>query len=234
MDRVKPQLVARAILFDIDGTLFDSRDAFYFMIRDIFKETGWPLPNRDDIVRLIGRTNDYIANELIPPEMKDPEYVRRWMSRAEQLWIDQYLPRYVKLYPGAKQALTELRRRGFKLAVVTNGSAKEIPLYLKQGQVDRLVDLVVTADDVPTPKPDPEPIVYACDRLGIEKPDCLYVGDTWMDAESASQAGVRCVLVTWGVGEIKELENYPHAAVVGSFEELLDLVEPRDVSLRES
>ncbi len=234
MNHATSKIPAKAILFDIDGTLFDSKDAFYFMIRDVFEETGWPLPKRDDVVKLIGRTNDYIANELIPPEMKHPEFVKRWMSRVERLWIDQYLPAYVKLYPGARQGLTELRRRGFKLAVVTNGSAKEIPLYLRQGQVDHLIDLVVTADDVPTPKPSPESIVYACGRLGIGKPDCLYVGDTWMDAESASRAGVRCVLTTWGVGEIEELRNYPHVAIVRSFEELLDLVELRDVNTRES
>jgi phosphoglycolate phosphatase len=230
MDCTVSKILAKAILFDVDGTLFDSRDAFYFMIRDVFEGTGWSLPKRDDVVRLVGRTNDYIANELIPREMKRPEFVKRWMSRVERLWIDQYLPTYVKLYPGAKQGLTELRRRGFKLAVVTNGSAKEIPLYLKQGQVDHLIDLVITADDVPTPKPSPEPIVYACDRLGIGKVDCLYVGDTWMDAESASRAGVRCVLTTWGVGDIEELRKYPHVAIVRSFEELLDLVELRDAN----
>ncbi len=228
------KISASALLFDIDGTLFDSVDAFYFMIRDVFQEAKWTLPGRDDIVKLVGRTNDYIANELIPLEKRKPEFVKSWMSRVEKLWMEQYLPKYVKLYPGAREALIELKRRGFKLGVVTNGSSKEIPLYLRGGQVDHLVDLVMTADDVPAPKPSPEPVVYACRRLGMDRLDCLYIGDTWMDAESADRAGVRCVLTTWGVGKMGELDNCPHVAIVRSFDELLSILEFREVGSRET
>jgi len=234
MSRAASKIPASALLFDIDGTLFDSVDAFYFMIRDVFEGAGWTLPTRDEIVKLVGRTNEYIANELVPLEERKPEFVKTWMSRVEKLWMERYLPTYVKLYPGAKQALITLRRRGFKLAVVTNGSSKEIPLYLRRGQVDHLVDLVVTADDVQNPKPSPEPIDCACSHLGMTKSDCLYVGDTWMDAESASRAGVRCVLTTWGVGRIEELRDRPHVAIVESFKELLDILEFRAVGARQS
>jgi len=218
------RLYAKAIMFDIDGTLFDSRDAFYFMIRDVFAQREWALPDRGDVLKLIGRTNDYIADALVPPESKYPDAVREWSTTVEKLWIDEYLPKYVRMYPKALEALTELDRRGFKLAVVTNGSSREIPLYLEQGGVTKLVDLVVTADDVGRPKPDPEILDFARAKLSVEKKDCVYVGDTWMDATAAERAGLRCVLVTWGIDSRADLEAQTHAALVSSFDELLDLL----------
>jgi len=217
------RLLAKAIMFDIDGTLFDSRDAFYFMIKDVFAQKGWALPEKNDILRLIGRTNEYIGDALVPPGPKHPEAVRRWSTTVVKLWIDEYLPKYVRMYPKALEALTELDRRGFKLAIVTNGSSREIPLYLKQGGVTKFVDLVVTADDVSHPKPDPDILDFARAKLGVEKKDCVYVGDTWMDARAAERAGLRCVLVTWGIDSREELEAQTHAALVSSFDELLDL-----------
>lgn len=218
------RLYARAIMFDVDGTLFDSRDAFYFMIRDVFAQKRWPLPDRASILKLIGRTNDYIAEALVPPESRHLGAVRKWSSTLEKLWIDEYLPKYVRLYPGAFDALAELDRKGFKLAVVTNGSSKEIPLYLEQGGVIKFVDLVVTANDVSLPKPNPDILDFARTKLGVERKDCVYVGDTWMDARAAERAGLRCVLVTWGIDSKEELEAQTHAALVSSFDELLDLL----------
>jgi len=221
-------LFAKAVLFDVDGTLFDSRDAFYFLIEDLFSQAGWVLPERGRIVGLIGLTNEDIATNLIPPKIQNPEVVRRWSARAEKLWIGKYLPRYVKLYPGVYSVLKSLKDRGFKLGVATNGSSTEIPLYLEQGHVTRFMDVVVTANDVRHPKPHPEPLLTACERIRVEPSSCVYVGDTKMDAESSRAAGMSCVLMTWGVGKVEELNEFGHCALVDSFEELAGLLKPAD------
>jgi HAD superfamily hydrolase (TIGR01549 family) len=224
MSQGQQRLRAIAVMFDVDGTLFDSRDAFCLMIRDMFAREGWTPPERADLLKLIGRTNDYIANALIPPEFRNQETVKRWSRMAEELWVREYLPRHVRLYPGAREFLSELDRRGFILVVVSNGSSTEIPLYLRLGGIAELMDLVVTADDVRRPKPYPDPLDLARAKLNLEREDCVYVGDTWMDAEASKGAGLACVLVTWGIGNREELEGQTHAALVDSFDELLDLL----------
>lgn len=227
MSQSQQALYAKAVLFDVDGTLFDSRGAFYRMIKAIFREAGWVLPDKDYVVGLIGKTNDEIAASLVPKERQSPTKLKRWASRVERLWIREYLPKYVRLYPGVRKALGRLKRQGLKLGIVTNGSSREIPKYVEQGRVAQFMDVVVTADDVTHPKPHAEPLRLACRILRIDPSDCVYVGDTWMDAESARRAKTACVLVTWGIGKASELRIKKHCALVNSLDEFIGLLKPK-------
>jgi len=168
-----------AIIFDADGTLFDSSNAFYHLVRDIFSKRKWPLKSKESIVSVLGMTNKQIANVLIPKKLRsNKQVIAEWERDMEKRWLEHYLPRHVKLAVGAKQVLKELHRMGFRIGLVSNGSAKEIPLYIRHASIESLLEVVVTADDVRRPKPFPDPLEEAAKRLGMPISRIFYVGDT--------------------------------------------------------
>lgn len=210
-----------AIVFDADGTLFDSGDAFYHLVRDIFSRRKWPLKSKESIISVLGMTNKQIANVLIPKKLRHNKRVLdEWEKDMEKKWLEHYLPRHVKLVVGAKKVLKKVRNMGLRIGLVSNGSAKEIPLYIRHASIESLLEVVVTADDVKRPKPFPDPLREAAKRLGMPISRILYVGDTVMDARSARSAGASLALVLSGIGNRQDLIDQKPDVLLESIGEL--------------
>jgi len=214
-----------AVLFDADGTLFDSGDAVYFLVRDLFSEKGWPMKDRDSIVSLIGKTNKEIAEILVPQEFRrDEQAFKEWATEAERRWIEYYLPKYVRTMDNAREVLETLRGMGFKLGMVSNGSAKEIPLYLRGGDLEGYFSAVITADHVKRPKPFPDPLFKATSQLGVAPDRAMYVGDTILDALSARAAGMFLALILSGIGRREDLINEKPDILIESIKDLPEAI----------
>lgn len=195
-----------AALFDIDGTLFDSREAFSLMVLELSKELGLPGMEGRDFIQLLGRPDPEIADAIVPKVWPDREnVVNKYVKLANERWSSFYLPNYVKAYPGVRQALEVLRAKGYKVGVVSNGNRHELPLYLRHGEIDDLVEAVVSADDVPMPKPNPDGLLEACRRLGVTPRRTFYAGDTPADVLAAKAAGCFSLAVLCGVGKREDL-----------------------------
>lgn len=216
-----------AVIFDVDGTLFDSREAFYIMVYEVSKMLGWKLPEKNEVIKLIGLPNHEISRKLVSmiSSSKNLDYeVKRYEELVAKLWEPYYLPKYVKLYPGVKETLSYLWKEGIKMAVVSNGSRSEIPKYLKNGGIYEFFQAIITADDVTEPKPSPEPILKALRELNTSKEKCLMVGDTLLDGISARRAGVRIALLTWGIENEEEIRKFNPDYVLSKIESLKDLI----------
>jgi HAD superfamily hydrolase (TIGR01509 family) len=219
----------RAALFDIDGTLFDSREAFRLMVLELSKELGIPGVEGRDLIHLLGRPDPEIADAIVPKGWPDRErVVETYVRTANERWSSFYLPNHVKAYPGVRQALEALRTRGYRIGVVSNGNRDELPLYLRHGGIEDLVEAVVSADDVPMPKPHPDGLLEACRRLGVSPGRAFYAGDTKADVLAAKAAGCISVAVLSGVGGYEELSSVGPDLVVDSVSALpkaLDSIE---------
>ena len=119
----------------------------------------------------------------------------------------------VKAYKDEIEVLKELKEKGYILGVVTN---KGLPLTiysLEICHIESFFDVIISADDVPIPKPNPTGILKALETLGIKnKGDVLYVGDNDIDYFTAENADVDCLLVSWGPREIKCLDKAKYEA----------------------
>ena len=119
----------------------------------------------------------------------------------------------MKAYEGEVEVLKELKDKGYVLGVVTN---KGLPLTIYSLElcgIKDLFDVIVTADDVAIPKPDPTGVFDAMKKIGIkDKKDVLYIGDNDIDYFTADNAQVDALLVTWGPREIKCLDKAKYQA----------------------
>ena len=198
----------KVLLFDLDGTLCDTDEMIVQTMFAIYKDyKPTKARTREELYYFSGPPiRDTLAREF--PD-QDPEEMYDVFKRVSK----SFYPKCVKAYPDEVKVLTALKENGYRLGVVTN---KGLPLTIYSLElcgINHLFDVIVSADDVAIPKPDPAGINKALDKLGISnKEECLYLGDNDIDYETASNAGVDTLLVTWGPRKINVLDKAKYLA----------------------
>ncbi|MDR7555292.1 MAG: HAD-IA family hydrolase [Armatimonadota bacterium] len=191
----------RCVLFDLDGTLLDS----YRLISEAFRHACQEVLGRD-------LTEEEITADWGAPLRR--RFERLPGVRPEQVrpLMDAYLTAYeaahdrlARLFPGVPEMLDALRARGCRMAIVTSKRRRTTDLAVRAFGLDRWIDVVVTEQDTPRPKPAPDPIWHALHALGATPADALLVGDGVFDIEAARRAGVRAVAALWGSREAGRL-----------------------------
>ncbi len=133
-------------------------------------------------------------------------------AKAMELWNQHYTALNgfkAKFYEGVREGLDLLSDAGFKLAVVTNKPARHaVPLLQRTGLLPYF-QVVVGGDTCTRKKPDPMPIVHACEQLGVSVDEALMIGDSLNDALAAQAAGVSCWLLPYGYNEGRNIRSTP-------------------------
>jgi len=180
------------IIFDLDGTLIDSKIDYEKMsttIADILRIHGYrgPLEDRRAVYRVIrGGEKELIENGLTGPPLK--EALRRIEDAMNQVELEA-LPTNT-LRPNAADTIRALYVAGLKLGIATRSHREYTDRSLEALSLTQYFTSVVARDDTPTPKPHPGHLLQAISQLGSEKTRTLYVGDTTTDLETAEAAGV--------------------------------------------
>lgn len=201
----------KAVLFDYDGTLRDSRSLIYASLEHTFTEHGLPAPTKDELAPHIHHHS--FVHEALAPEVPYDDFEGVYRDKVNEL-----MPT-VKLYDGAEELLHKLDQADYKLGLVT--AAKDAAKNLEDLGVAQLFDVVISAKDITKHKPDPEGILLAVERLGIEPGEAVYVGDMMTDMYAAQAAGLKaCIGVTIGMANRRELETSQADYIIDSLAEL--------------
>ncbi len=186
------------VILDMDGTLVDN---------SFFHTVAWWYACRDHgidvkmatIHRLVGMGGDQMVPALVGREM--PE-----LDEAHSRHYREYLPD-VPVLPGATALIGELHRRGGTVALATSGGPPDLDALLAKIDTSKLLDHVVTSEDVRASKPAPDLALVALRVTNTAPGDAVFVGDTRWDIEAASRAGISCVAVCsggWSEAELRE------------------------------
>lgn len=132
-------------------------------------------------------------------------------GEADRIQEESYRP---VLFPGVGEALRELRGAGFRLGIATNGEGASTAAMARTLGIDGLLDVVVGAEDVAEAKPAPDMILLACERVGVDPGDAVYVGDLTEDVEAGRKAEVGVVVVVNIPDEgMKEMADFALASL---------------------
>lgn len=207
-----------AVLFDLDGTLVDSIELLVASMEYSFEGRALR-PPLEEWLALIGTPLDKMlarwAVDAADVDLLRARYREHQLAKHDAM---------IKLYPGMVETVRALHAAGHKLAVVTSKLEVGARRALKLAEIEDCFDLVVGIDHTVKHKPDPEPVLYALDRLGVGRTDAVFVGDSTHDMEAGRAAGVTTVAVLWGPYTRAQLEPTHPNHFVSDFPELLALV----------
>lgn len=185
----------RAVLFDLDGTLIDSAPDLIAAVEALCHELGAPPPDPQRVREVVSAGGRAM--------------LRRGLPGADETMIDQWLPRFLdiysanmvrhtRLYDGVGDMLEGFESRGIAWGVVTNKPGWLTRPLLEQMGLHVRCAAIVTGDCLPVRKPDPAPVLRACELAGVEAFATAFVGDDIRDIEAGRAAGTSTVAAAWG------------------------------------
>jgi phosphoglycolate phosphatase len=206
-----------ALVFDLDGTLIDSRGDITTAINRMRSELGLPPLALEQVITMVGEGARLLVERALGPECPE-ERVDRALASYLRHYEDVCLET-TRAYPGVEEMLAELAGR-YPLALLSNkGEALSRKILEGLGLAGRFRE-ILGGDSLPTRKPDPAGLRLLAGRLGVPVERLLLVGDTWVDAETARNAGTPFALVEWGFPRPPKLEGIQADLRVKRAEEL--------------
>lgn len=211
-------IAVQVVIIDLDGTLLDTAEdlaeAANEMLRELQQET-LPLSTIKHFIgkgvpRLVKRT---LTNSL--DGEPDSELFAQALPIYERCYA-RHLHVHTRPYADVVTGLDRLKQNNFHLVCITNkAEAFTLPLLRATGLLDYF-ELVLSGDSLPRCKPDPLPLLHACEQFGISPESALLIGDSLNDAIAARAAGCHVFCVPYGYNEGRDVHELDCDAVVGS------------------
>ncbi|MFI7322822.1 HAD family hydrolase [Streptomyces venezuelae] len=210
--------MARAALFDVDGTLTDTNHLHVTTWWEAFRQAGQQVAMHD-IHRAVGLgSTDLIARLLGEDRDRDQDDK---ISAAHKTLYGTYFERLPALN-GARDLLHALDDRGWRIVLATSAGGEELGALRRAIDADDVIAGVASADDVSSGKPAPDPIHHALEIAECPAEEALFVGDTVWDMQAASRAGVRSVALLCGGIPRRDLEEAGASAVFADPADMLE------------
>jgi len=200
----------RLVVFDLDGTLVDSRRALLEAHKEAWTSLGLQCPDEQEILNLIGLPLNHTMRTLGPNED------HALLAEAYSCAYIETAKRYETLFNG----MTALLERPFRAAVATGKSQKGANRAVKRHGLEDRFEIVLGGNSVPRAKPHPDMLEVIMKKSGTT--DLVMIGDTTYDLEMAHAAGVQAIGVSWGHHSTERLRQW--APVVDTVQELTHLL----------
>ena len=183
----------KAVLFDMDGLMFDTERLYMETWYPSAKKYGYDV-NEEQLISLLGKTAE-LGREICEGYFgKDFPF---YEIRKTRLALSDAVIREkgIKIKPGLLPLLDYLDRQGIKKAVATSSEKVTADFYLKTAGLTDRFDAVVSGDDVKKSKPDPEIFLIAAKKVGVEPENCLVLEDSFSGIRAAHAGGMHPVMV---------------------------------------
>ena len=214
----------KACIFDLDGTLTNTLESMTYSMNLTLKEMGLSQITKDQCRMFVGNG----ARVLIEESLKvsgDPKASR--IEEGMKIYgriFDQNCTYHVTLYEGIPEMLKALKDRGIHLAVLSNKPDRQTVKVVKEIFGDNIFDYAQGQKDGIRRKPAPDGVWYLMEQMQVSKEECLYIGDSEVDAATGKNAGLKTIGVLWGFRDRKTLETAGADHLIERPEELLQFV----------
>lgn len=195
--------MVKAVIFDWDGTLADTKEAVVQTFQEALVEVNCAVTDKF-IERLMGIGTKKTFEEAL--KKCNVEFDDAMLDSLVRDKIESQVELFekVSLFKGAFELLGELKGRT-KISLATMSGRKVINRLLSEKRIESCFDVVITADDVAKPKPDPEVFLVAAAKLGVKSKDCIVIEDSVFGVRAAREAGMKCIAVLSGAYSREEL-----------------------------
>ncbi|MBL7169968.1 MAG: HAD family hydrolase [Candidatus Aenigmarchaeota archaeon] len=179
----------KAILFDVDGTIYDNNEQIIEFHKKTAKELGLKGYSDVDIYKHMGKGWDEII-DLLWPEVENQKFKEKYWKLKEKL-------EFTLRFNGDVKPVIEFLRTKYKIGVVSGGSKVNIETKFRNHDIFHFFDVIVGEEDTKKHKPFGEPLLKACEELKIKPEEAIYIGDSINDYKAAKEAGVPFIGFIW-------------------------------------
>lgn len=210
----------KAVIFDMDGTVLDTLSDLENAVNKTLSAFGLPICSHEQV-------RCYVGNGALRLIQQAAPHSSETQIQALLDYFKDYYGKNCELstapYQGITELLAGLRAAGLKLAVVSNKPHFAV-VELAEKFFPGLFDVALGQSDGIPRKPAPDMVELAMDKMGVEKAESVYIGDSEVDVFTAKNTGIDCISVTWGFRTIAELEENGAYLFAHSTKELEDLL----------
>lgn len=213
----------KAVLFDLDGTLVDSLIDLASSTNYALGLKGFPAHEVEEFKYFAGDGMPKMMERALPQENRDEKTVKEILD----LFLPHYAMHYADntyAYEGVPELVSELKQRGFIVAVVTNKAQHMADKVVNKLYGDSFKLIFGLRPNIPA-KPDPTAALMAMEELGVKPEECVFIGDSGMDVATAVNSGAVPVGELWGFRKEDELLANGAKYIIKKPDELLKIIE---------
>ena len=193
----------KTIIFDLDGTILDTLEDLKNAVNHALNFYNYPQKDLEFVRKAIGNGTQVLIRRCTPNDINEDRY-HEVFSYFKSYYLNHYSD-YTRPYPGINNLLKELRNKCH--VVVVSNKDHDLTQKLINKEFPGLFDVIQGSYFDKPKKPDPYLIDSVIKAHNLNKKDCLYIGDTNVDKESATNAGIDYRLVSYGYRTKEELEK---------------------------
>lgn len=204
-------------IFDMDGTILDTLEDLKDSLNYALAEAGCPARTLDEVRRFVGNGMQKLIERAVPANRTAEEkenILESFKAHYKIHCADKTQP-----YDGIIELLENLQRSGCRTAVVSNKGDFAVQ-ELNQQYFAGLMDCAIGEKEGVRKKPAPDSVNEVLKKLQIERENAVYIGDSEVDIETAENAGMDCIIVSWGFREREFLAKRGAKTIVDSAQEL--------------
>ena len=208
----------KTIIWDLDGTLLDTLDDLMDSVNAALAEYNLPLRTRQEIRSFVGNGVLRLLELSVPDGKQHPQFEEIFAFFNKH--YAKNAQNKTRPYTGIETVLKALKNKGYKMAIATNKvdyAAQELTeLYFKD-----TIDVTIGDSEKIRRKPYPDKVFEAIRMLNAEKESSVYIGDSDVDLETAKNAEIDCICVSWGFRDKEDLVAKGAKVIADTMEELL-------------
>lgn len=213
-----------AVLFDLDGTLLDTLADIAHSANRVLSELGFPTHDIDAYRQFVGEGLIVLFQKALPPEVNADEVMPRCAEAFREAYGREWNVR-TRPYDGIRELLDALAARPIQMAVLSNKPDAFTKRCVCEFLPEYEFRMVLGQRDSVPRKPDPAGAIEIVDEMGIPAEQFLYLGDSSIDMETATVAGMYAVGALWGFRTLEELQRGGAQALISRPADLLELLD---------
>lgn len=210
-------------LIDVDGTLVDSVPDLAWCVDAMMRELGLQERGEASVREWVGNGVPKLVERALGNAL-EPEVDETLYNKAYPIYLDLYADNTSKrslVYPGVFEALDHFKSAGYRLGCVTNKAEQFTLPLLKNLDLSDYFEVIVSGDTLEKKKPDPLPLIYAAETMGVKPENSIMLGDSKSDVKAARAAGFGIICMSYGYNHGEDIRNYAPDMVADSMAELI-------------
>ena len=212
----------KAVIFDVDGTLLDTYRDLANAVNYALKENGLPVHAPEEYKYFCGNGTEKMIERALPADKRSDELIA-YLKKFYLEFYNRHTGEETRVYSGIKELIAELKLKGVKLGVVSNKIDCMTQVVIKE-YFGNCFDYVTGQREGVATKPDPAMVLEAMKALNVEPSECIFVGDSGVDALTGANSGAFMIGVLWGFRDEKELMDNGADVVVSEPKEILQYI----------